>query len=440
MPIRDILISLSIFSTVPFCLFRPWIGVLVWTWIAYMNPHRLGWSFAYDLPVAQMVAIPTLIGFIFTGDRKPFIWSRETLLMLALWAWFTVTCFTALYPDAAWEKWNTISKSFLMTLLAVPLFQDRARFRLLLLVMAASIGFYGLKGGLFVLANGGQFMVLGPPASFFESNNELGLVLNMSLPLLLFLAREEPRKWFRRVLWASFLLTMLAVPFTYSRGAVLGLAAVLAMLFLRANRRLLVICLALVGIVVFSYFAPMQWFQRMETLESYQADESAQLRLMSWRVAYEIAQDYPIFGGGFKVFTHRATYDVYMPEYPRRFGHDAHSIYFNLLGEHGWVGLGLFLLVVASIFATLRRLRNMGKRHEELAWVGNYAHMFQASIVTYLITGAFLSAAYFDLAYQLFIGVVLLKHLATQQEAALTQSPVPLPALPPKAGVPARAR
>jgi hypothetical protein len=129
-----------------------------------------------------------------------------------------------------------------------------------------------------------------------------------------------------------------------------------------------------------------------------------------------------------------------MPEYPRRFGHDAHSIYFNLLGEHGWVGLGLFLLVVASIFATLRRLRNMGKRHEELAWVGNYAHMFQASIVTYLITGAFLSAAYFDLAYQLFIGVVLLKHLATQQEAALTQSPVPLPALPPKAGVPARAR
>jgi probable O-glycosylation ligase (exosortase A-associated) len=283
-------------------------------------------------------------------------------------------------------------------------------------------------------------MVLGPAASFFESNNELGLVLNMSLPLLLFLAREEPRKWLRRVLWASFFLTMVAVPFTYSRGAVLGLAAVLAMLFLRASRRLLVIGLALFGIVAFSYFAPMQWFERMQTLESYEADESAQLRLMSWRVGYEIARDSPIFGGGFKVFTHRATYDIYMPEYPRSFGHDAHSIYFNLLGEHGWIGLGLFLLLVAAIFATLRRLRKTATSHPELAWVGNYAHMFQASIVTYLVTGAFLSAAYFDLAYQLFIGVVLLKHLADEQQTALVQVATPVPALPSRRPVPARAR
>jgi probable O-glycosylation ligase (exosortase A-associated) len=339
-----------------------------------------------------------------------------------------------MYPESAWEKWGVVSKILLMAVVAIPLIHDRARFRLLLIVTALSVGFYGFKGGLFVLMNGGQYMVLGPPASFFESNNELGLVLNMSLPLLLVLAKEEEHVWRRRLLWATFFLTMLAVPFTYSRGAVLGLAAVLAMLFLRARRRVIVVALAIGAVVAFSLFVPSRWTERMETLEAVRSDESAQLRLMSWQVAYDIAVDRPVFGGGFKVFTHRTTYDIYLPEYPRAFGHDAHSIYFNLLGEHGWIGLGLFLGLVGCIFGTLRKLRRTGQSHPQLGWVASYSHMLQASLVAYLVTGAFLSAAYFDLAYQLFVAVVILKRLADEEQAVVGDEAVavraPVPAVP----------
>ena len=411
MPIRDFVITASILISLPFCVARPWVGALVWSWLAFMNLHRYAWGFAHDLPFSAMVAGATLIGFVLTKERKPFIWSRETLVLGALWGWFAVTSVFAMYPEPAWQKFGEVSKILLMAGLVVPLFQDRRKLRILLMVIAGSLGFYGLKGGLFVLATGGEWMVLGPPETFFEANNELGLVLNMALPMLLYLAREEERRWLRRALWAGFLLSMLAVPFTYSRGAVLGLAVVLGVLFMTARRRLVLLPLVFAGIVAFAAFTPEKWVARIQTLENYQEDESANLRLMSWRVARLIAADYPIVGGGFRVFVDRATYDIYLPEYPRSFGHDAHSIYFNLLGEHGYVGLGLFLLLVGLVLLRLQELRKTGKQSPELAWIGNYAHMIQASLVAYLVSGAFLSVAYFDLAYQLFFLVPVLHGL-----------------------------
>jgi probable O-glycosylation ligase (exosortase A-associated) len=439
MAIRDLALLVTVLALLPVCLVRPWIGVLVWSWLAYMNPHRLTWGFAYTVPFAMMVAIATLSGYVFTSERRPFVWSREVVGLLALWLWFGITTIVAVYPDAARDKFLEFSKIMVMAVLVVPLFQDRRKLRLLFVVIAASLGFYGVKGGLFVLATGGQWMVLGPPGTFFEANTELALVLNMALPLFLYLAREEPHPWRRRALWAAFLLTLLAIPFTYSRGGILGLAVILTILFLRARRRLVLIPVIAVGLLAFTLFTPEKWVERVQTIEGYEGDESAQLRLMSWRVAMMIAADRPVVGGGFKVFTYRATYDVYLPEFPRSYGADAHSIYFNLLGEHGWIGLGLFVLVIGLSLLTLARVRRLARANPEVAWAGNYAHMIQASLAAYLVTGAFLSAAYFDLAYQLLVVIPVL-HVVAVREIAARQSNPPTVPVPGAATVPARSR
>lgn len=428
MPVRDILLAGGILASVPFCFVYPWIGVLMWSWLAYGNPHRLTWDFAFEFPFAQAVAAATLAGFLFSRDRRPFVWSREYLVLGLMWAWFGVSSLLAMYPEAAWEKFLEFTKILVMALLVVPLFQDRQRLRTFVFVIGASLGFYGIKGGLFVLGTGGSWMVLGPRGSFFESNTELALVLNMALPVLFYLAKEETRRWLRISLWVAFALTIVAVPFTYSRGGVLGLAVVLMVLFVKARRRFLFVPVVLAALLAFTLFAPQQWVDRMQTLEDYQTDESANLRLMSWRMAMLIAADRPLVGGGFRVFVNRATYDIYMPEYPRGFGHDAHSIYFNLLGEHGWVGLGLFVFLVALAMFRLYGIRRLARSRPEITWAANYAHMIQASLATYLMTGAFLSAAYFDLAYQLIILVPLIHVLAVRQiaeaEAPVVTAPV----------------
>jgi putative inorganic carbon (HCO3(-)) transporter len=434
MPVRDLLITATVFMTLPFCFARPWIGILVWSWLAFMNPHRYSWGFAHDFPFAMLVGLATLAGVLLSSERKPFLWTRETLTLFALWMWFTLTSVFAMYPDSAWAGWENTAKILLMTMVIVPLFQDRRKLRLLLLVIAGSLGFFGVKAGLFVMGTGGQFMVLGPPDSFIETNNEVALALNMALPLLHYLAREEPRPWLRRVLRIAFGLTALAVPFTYSRGGLLGLVLVLSLLFLSARGRLLLLPVAVAAVVAFTWFAPQQFFDRVETLQEYQLDESANLRFMSWQVAYKIALDRPIFGGGFRVFIERATYDIYLPEYPRAFGHDAHSIYFNLLGEHGWIGLGLFVLLIGFTMATLWRIRRRYRGSVQHGWAADYARMLQVSLSAYLVNGAFLSVAYFDLAYTLVILAPILGAVAAAEAAEpaahgvapATAGPVPI--------------
>jgi putative inorganic carbon (HCO3(-)) transporter len=413
MSVRDIAFIVILFGSLPVCFLRPWVGILVWSWMAYMNPHLLTWNIAeFSLAPAMLVAVPTISGFVLTKDRESFIWSRETTLIAVLWIWFTVTSMFALYPTEAWSEWRRVSKILLMVLLTIPLFQDRRRLRLLLLVIAGSIGFYGLKGGIFVVTTGGQGMVLGPPGrSFVSSNNALALALNMCLPLMFYLALEEPRRWLRAMLFAAFLLSILSVLFTYSRGGVLGLVVVLALLLFKTRAKLILIPAALAGLVALYAFAPKQWVARIETIQHYEDDGSARARLLSWDVSMRLADDHPIVGGGFDAFNNRETFDKYAPG---NTDHDAHSIYFNLLGEHGYPGLFLFALLVFFLLSTLRRLRKIGGKFPELAWVSNYAHMLQASIVGYLITGAFLSVAYFDLAYHLFAIVVIVEHLATQ--------------------------
>jgi probable O-glycosylation ligase (exosortase A-associated) len=416
MPIRDVVLVALIVGLLPLCFFRTWIGLLLWAWLAFMNPHQLTWGFANTLPLSQWVGTATLGGLVFSGDRKPFVWTRETILLLALWAWFTVTTMTALYPAEATGKLERVSKILLMTFLLIPFFQDRRRLRVLLLVVAGSIGFYGLKGGIWALLTGGENHVLGAPGtSNISSNNALALALNMCLPIFFYLAEEEPRRWLRRILYAMFFASIISVLFTYSRGGLLGLLAVLGVLFLNRKTVPHVALAALLLLLLAFGFAPEKWQSRMDTIVNYEEDGSANARFTAWYVAFRLATDNPITGGGFWAIANLETYRRYIPDYPYESAPDTHSLYFSLLAEHGFPGLILFTLFVVSTLVSLRQVRKRARDHEELRWASSYALMLQASITGYLVSGAFLSVAYFDLAYLLIMVAVLVKVLVDQQ-------------------------
>ena len=418
MGIRDVLITLTVVGSLPWCFTRPWIGMLMWYWLAYMNPHRQSWGFAYDMRFAQMVAVTMLAGFVFARDRRPFVWCRESVLMLLFWLWVTLSTVFAVYPDSAFDKWTEFSKVLLTTFLIIPLFQDRQRLRWLLLVIVASLGYFGTKGGIFVLMTGGQWMVWGPSGSFIEGNTELALALNMCLPIFIGLARDETRRWARRLLWGACALTVVAIPFTYSRGGVLGLAAVATVLVLRSKAKRYVVPAVVAAVLVLVTAAPEHWVARMYTIKTYDEDQSANLRLKAWSVARMIAFDSPVFGGGFNVLQDRRTYDRYMPDYLAGKSHNAHSLYFNLLAEHGLIGFTIFMLLSACALLTLRRLRKSARARPDLAWVGHDTTALETSLIGYFVSGAFLSVAYFDMAYQLFAMVIVLRVIVAQELAA----------------------
>ena len=144
---RDIIVTLAVFGTLPFILKRPWIGILVWSWLSYMNPHRMAWGFSTSMPFAFMVALATFVGILFSREKKEIVWSRETWLMLALTAWMFLTTVFSWYPGLAWPQWDKVWRIMLMTYVTLMLIRDRDRVHWLVVVIAFSLAFYGVKGG-----------------------------------------------------------------------------------------------------------------------------------------------------------------------------------------------------------------------------------------------------------------------------------------------------
>jgi len=414
---RDLFVTMVVLGSLPMILYRPYIGVLMWSWIGYMNPHRLSWGFATDFPFAMIVAVTTLMAMMFLREDKRVPWTRETVLLVLFILWMCLTTAFALHHAAAQEQLIKVLKIELMTFITLMLMRDRFRIELLVWTIALSLGFYGVKGGIFTITSGGVHHVMGPPNSFIGGNNEIGLALIMTVPLLRYLHLQAQKRWIKWGLIAAMGLTIIAILGTQSRGALVGLVIMTLMLTWKTRSRFWV--LLLMGPVLYAgfQFMPQAWHDRMKTIETYQEDSSAMGRINSWHFAFNLAKDRPIVGGGYHSFT-PDLFARYAPD-PDDV-HDAHSIYFEVLGEHGFVGFALFLLLGWFAWRSCTAIKKEARPHPSGQWMADLASMLQVSFAGYAASGAFLGLAYFDLYYHLIALVVLLK----VQSRSLTAQPL----------------
>jgi probable O-glycosylation ligase (exosortase A-associated) len=280
------------------------------------------------------------------------------------------------------------------------------------IVMLLSVGFYGFKGGFFTIITGGGYRVWGPPATFLSGNNEVGLALLMTLPLLFFVRSILTSKLFAIASSVGIFLCFAAILGTQSRGAFIGILAMGMLLVWRSPNRSRFFMLLLLAIPFVLLFMPETWWERMESIKDYRSDPSAMGRINAWWMAYYLALDNPITGGGMRTFT-RYAFLLYAPE-PERV-HDAHSIYFEVMGEQGFVGLLIFLLLGITALAKAGQIRRLTEALPELRWAYDLATMLQLSLLGYAVSGLFLGLAYFDYYYMLVglivgTGVVVQRH------------------------------
>jgi putative inorganic carbon (hco3(-)) transporter len=428
---RDLIVLGIVLGSVPVCLFRPYYGVLLWVWIAYFNPHRFTWSYAYDFPVAMVIAIPTLIGLFFTRDMNKRFVVRESVLLFFLWVWYLVSLFWAMrvplfaghIADATAEM-TRVDKILLMTVVMILLVTTQKKLKYLVMVTALSFGVLALKGAAFGLATGGSERIWGPPESFIADNNAFGLALNMTLPMFFFLAREEKNKYLRRLLYAAFLASIFCIIFSYSRGALLGLITVLSLLSLKSRYKVASVVAFGVAALVLLTFAPDAWMTRMGNFANGNLDGSAQQRLVTWETGWHFVKDYPIAGGSFDTLPDPEVFRQYQLR-PMPGGFEAsgpHSIYFQTLSEGGFVGLAIFIALILSTLLSLRRIRNQARRIPSANWLVPYTEMFQIGLLGFLVSGAFLGLAHFDLFYQFIACTVIMTILMRKEIAAATTS------------------
>lgn len=399
---RDLVLGPLIVGLAAYGLLHPWVGILGWTWISIMNPHTLTWSLR-SMPVAATMAGAVLLGLLFTRDRRQFFVTRETVVLMLFMLWMCITLPFSFYFDASLPLWNRVMKIDLMVLVAMVVLYSKRHINLLAWVLTVSLAFYGVKGGLFTLATGGSYRVWGPEGTYIEGNNEVALAFVMIIPIMRFLQLTATSIWVKRGLLASMLLCAVAALGSYSRGALLAIAAMAAVLWWRSAKKAGgLILLLVVGAVMLS-FMPEQWWARMGTIGAYKEDSSAGGRINAWWMAWNLAKA-NFFGGGFMVYLP----DIFAKYAPDPLDiHAAHSIYFMVLGEHGFLGLFLFLLLFILVWLSAGRLRIQGQKMPQTQWLSHLGGMCQVSLAGYAVGGAFLSLSYYDLPYNILVLVVL---------------------------------
>lgn len=430
MSVRDLLLAAIFAIALPLALKHAYIGVLLWTWVGVMNPHRLTWGFMFEAPIALMVAAFTLVGLVTTVDRVKFEWSPPLVWVFLFVAWICITTAFAFYVSEAVWYLERVLKIQLMTFIAVAVLYKKLHLRLFIWVNVLSLGFFGVKGGLYTIATGGGGRVWGPPGGFIQGNNELALALIMGIPLMYFLRQTTPYPLVRKGLTLMMALSAVGAVGSQSRGALLAIAAIGGVLWLRSSHRFVTgFILALLAISIWN-FMPQSWHERMSTIQTFEEDGSAMGRINAWETAINIAND-RLLGAGFEMYSPEV-FMRYAPNPDEQRAVDptiaraAHSIYFQVLGEHGYIGLLLFLAIWWSAWRVAAGLRRAGSGPPEEAWLAQLGAMAQVSLVGFAVGGAFLSLAYFHLPYNLLIMLVVARRWQREHAALPDEQDKPL--------------
>jgi probable O-glycosylation ligase (exosortase A-associated) len=285
----------------------------------------------------------------------------------------------------------------------------------LIRVIGLSLGFYGLKGGIFALASGGGMMVFGPQDSFLYANNSIGLALAMNIPILQYLIKQEPSARLRWLIKAMLLFSYPAIVCTYSRGAWIGMVAATALSVIKSRNKFLMIgvtgIVTMVLVTVVPKIAPENLVHRYDDLVNYDQEVSAQSRFWNWEFCKRVGLARPLVGGGFNFYAIE-TYEKFYPEFLARWPGkvwSCHSMWLTVLGEQGIPGTVIWVSLIVSCMISLTQMRLKARGSPDEKYMVDFADMIKSSMVTYFVVGTFLDAAYFDLFYYFVAFVVVQK-------------------------------
>lgn len=419
---RDLMMLGAMLLLVPLSLRSSFSAYLLWGWAGLIAVQTYLYGFMREVPYVQMFALITLTLLVLSKDKEKSRYQLDpTTILMVLFALHCILAATLAYPWLArnWELSSNVLKTILFCLIMPVVITRRYRFHALLVVIAIGISIHGLLDGLKFLASGGAHRAVGVPK--LGDNNHMAMILIMVMPLLLYLFQYAKYRIAKLGFAGAFLGTCLAVVATGSRGALITLVAVGAWLIMLSQNRMRYFSIAAVVGVLIVASAPDTWTERMDTIKSADQDSSFMGRITAWKRASAIALQHPAFGGGFHAGQDPQLFLQFNGEngllgfietpiaaYPAA----THSIYFEVMGDLGFLGFFLFLALMLMPFMIRSRIKTLAKEIGPSAnWARDCADMIAASMVAYLVGGAALSAAYFELPY---ITVMLMQVLYIQ--------------------------
>jgi probable O-glycosylation ligase (exosortase A-associated) len=393
---------------------RPFFWVLAYIYIDVVAPQKVGWGFIQALPVSLVAFVAAFAGWLFLDSKQGSRFTLRQALIGVLLAWCGVTTLSAAFPIEALTKWTWVWKALVFAMFLPLTLRTRLRIEAAALIMVLSIATIVINGGIKTVLGGGGYGVLtllvDENAGLYEGSI-LSTAAIATIPLALWLARHgtifKP-DWRVYGFVAGLILSCVLIPIGTQARTGLVCAAVLVVLLMRSVRYKFVYGgFAALAMLAALPFLPQSFTQRMGTISEYQGDESASTRVQVWKWTLDYVKENP-FGGGFDAYLGNSfTYETrkvvgegnnvaiqhnQVTDKARAY----HSAYFEMLGEQGWLGLLLWLLLHALGVWQMERIRwRFGKREQgDKTWQWGLATALQQSQIVYLVGALFVGIAY----------------------------------------------
>lgn len=416
---RDLLLAGFLFVAIYYSFKRPYLGLAAWVWIALSAPAEWAFGFSQSLRLNLTIVLVTALSYLFVIKHKSFPMTGLTFWVLLFGFWTLVTTVFHLNSDPAWiwGYWQQFVKILLLFVFAILILRKRLHIDTFVWAIVLAISAYAGMEAVKYILSGGSHRITGR-AGIIEDRNDLAVAINMCIPLVVYLIQVTRHWWLRLGLWGLLGLNIISIVGTFSRGGFIGLGVLAFAFWLRSSHKVAWALVAVLMLPVLYQSAPEEWRMRQSTVATAAEEDSSFIgRIWAWKISTLIAVDNPLTGGGFRAVTERHLWDSYAPLTPdfgpiesRPIGEGeppkaAHNIYFQVLGDHGFVGLFIFLMMLLMALLNTMKNARLGKRHGVL-WYRHLSNALILSLVGYGITGMNVSLAYFDLLYAM-IGVVV---------------------------------
>lgn len=448
---RDI-VMLAVLPVLLYAMWqRSFIALAMWPWTALFFPNGWVYGAAGSIRYNLLFAGITIFTYLIQKNKPKVHFGAMGVMVLLFFAWTTVSTTMAMsHPDTAWEMWNRFAKVIMLFVFIVLIVEKKLHIDAILWGVVLSVGFYGNVEALKFIASGGGHKIAGMDGHVLGDRNELAVAFVMTLPICVYLLGEYGKR--SRVISLGLIGTMCllvtAVIGTQSRGGFIAMLALGGYLFVKSDRKALLGVLFVVLAIGLSQIVSNEWTSRINTINDANEDASFMGRVVAWKLSFIMASENPFFGGGFKSLEYLPVWRELSKDFfsyswfytgdslpPTHFARAAHSVYFQVLGDHGFFGLAIYLFCLLSAYRKTGRVAKTVRRHGGPAWLQQLASMLQLSIFAFALGGAALSFAYFDLIFTLFGLAIVLE--ARIMPAVLGTAPAAGRPAPRLAGVPA---
>ncbi len=415
-PMRSLILTAVYLFLVASGFTAMFVFALGYIWVDLFSPQQVSFSIINQIPISMIVGAAAIFGYLLFDRRNPprFVLG---LWLLVIWAiWITMTTLWAEVPAAAWEKWDWAIKTVVFAVFLPFVIRSRIQIEAMILTIVFAVSGTMMAGGMKTLVTGGGYHIaigLISGNSGLAEGSTLANTCIAIIPLILFirkhtliLGRHALLDWFCFGLIGAAILTALG---TYERTGIVTLAVLGGFLWVQSKHKILFAVLPLIVAALGLSLMSSEWSDRMGTISQFRAEDSALGRIAVWLWTLDYASTHPL-GGGFSVYlidSFRVPIEG-TTDFLQITGKAFHSIYFEVLGEQGFVGLGIFLSMIGCMLVYLRSVARASRAVPENAWLYELARALTSSTVIYLIGGAFVGIAFQPMFYYWFACAICL--------------------------------